>query len=209
MTKKALLSWGGWPGHDPERYASIFAPWMRGWGFDVDVTNDLDRFADAAALRAFDLIVPLWTLGTLTKEQEDGLLDAVSSGVGLGGFHGMCGAFTTNLRYKWMTGGQLVAHPKDCDASYSVQIADRDHAITRGLADFEMRGTEQYYMQIDPRIHVLATTRFDNGSVNPVAWTCTWDQGRIFYISIGHSPADFDVREPREMLERGLRWAAR
>jgi uncharacterized protein len=208
--KQALVSWGGWPGHDPERWGTIFAGWMREWGFGVDLTGDLDRFADADALaRRFDLIVPLWTLGTLEQRQEDGLLDAVARGVGLGGFHGMCGAFISSLRYKWMTGGQLVAHPQDCDASYSVQIADRDHEITRGISDFRMERTEQYYMHVDPKIHVLATTRFDNGSVNPVAWTTNWDQGRVFYISIGHAPSDFDAHEPREMLRRGLHWAAR
>jgi uncharacterized protein len=207
--KRALVSWGGWPGHDPEKWAGIFAGWARDWGFDVDVTGDLARFEDAEALAAFDLIVPLWTLGTLTKDQEAGLLAAVDGGVGLGGFHGMCGAFINNLGYKWMTGGQLVAHPLDCEASYSVEIVDRAHEITRGIGDFRMERTEQYYMHVDPKIQVLATTRFANGSVNPVVWTNDWGKGKVFYISIGHSPADFDVPEPREILRRGLLWAAR
>ena len=207
--KKCLLHWGGWEGHRPDEYKDVVSPWLETWGFAVEISNDLERFADREALAGFDLIFPLWTLGNLTKEQEDGLTGAVAGGVGLGGIHGMCGAFTDSLAYKWMTGGQLVAHPKDCEASYTVEIADHGHPITEGLADFRMENTEQYYMHVDPRIDVLATTTFGNGSVNPVVWTNEWEKGRVFYFSVGHYPHDFDVPEAREILRRGLSWASR
>jgi type 1 glutamine amidotransferase len=32
--------------------------------------------------------------------------------------------------------------------------------VTQGVEDFEVR-SEQYYMQVDPNIHVLAETTFD------------------------------------------------
>lgn len=205
---RALLSWGGWEGHRPAEYKEFVAAWMREWGFDVTVSNDLEDFVDADTLWRYDLIVPLWTLGKLTPAQETGLLEAVRRGTGFAGFHGTCGAFIESLRYKWMTGGQLVVHPGDSEASYDVHVVD-GHEITAGLHDFHMERTEQYYMHVDPRIHVLATTTFDNGSVNPVAWTTTWGEGRVFYISVGHFPRDFDVAEPREMLRRGFLWASR
>jgi type 1 glutamine amidotransferase len=181
---------------------------MYAWGFDVVVESDLDALRDAAALAAYRIVVPLWTLGRMTDAQEEGLVSAVAGGVGLGGFHGMCGAFCDNLRYKWMTGGQLVAHPRDTAASYRVTIVDRDHPVTRGVEDFDMTGTEQYYLHVDPTNHVLATTRFEDGSVIPAAWTRRWGEGRVFYLSVGHSPRDFVGSEPMELLRRGLCWAA-
>ena len=33
-------------------------------------------------------------------------------------------------------------------------------------------------------------------------------KGRIFYTSLGHVAADFEVPEALEMLKRGIRWAS-
>jgi len=55
-------------------------------------------------------VVPVWTMGRLTAEQEKGLCDTVASGAGLAGWHGtMCDSFRENTNYQWMTGGQWVA----------------------------------------------------------------------------------------------------
>jgi hypothetical protein len=43
----------------------------------------------------------------------------------------------------------------------------------------------------------------------PVVWKRTWGQGKVFYCSVGHVRADFDVDEAREIVRRGLVWAAR
>lgn len=210
MSKKALVSWGGWPGHKPEEWQEIVKSWLEEDGFEVDSSDDLDRFRDAGYLASLSLIVPVWTMGHMTPEQEQGLVDAVSGGVGLGGFHGMCAAFNDNLKYKFMTGGQMVGHPGDCDVFYSVEITDRDHEITAGLGDFEMRLTEQYFMHVDPGNKVLATTTFSAfGTVMPVIWTRSWGKGRVFYTTLGHAPVDFEVHEAFETLRRGLRWASR
>lgn len=57
-------------------------------------------------MMALDLIVPIWTMGTITREQEKGLLDAIASGFGVAGWHGGMGdAFRNNTTYQWMVGG--------------------------------------------------------------------------------------------------------
>jgi type 1 glutamine amidotransferase len=43
----------------------------------------------------------------------------------------------------------------------------------------------------------------------PVAWKRRWGAGRVFYCSLGHHIDDFDVPEAREIVRRGLLWAAR
>ena len=64
-----------------------------------------------------------------------------------------------------------VAHPGGRIPSYRVRITRPEHLITRGLGDFTMLNTEQYYMHVDPSNEVLATTQFESGCVMPVAWT--------------------------------------
>src|SRR5215208_6520421 len=77
----ALMVYGGWDGHEPKRCVDLFAPILQGHGFDVQLSDTLDAYLDAERMRSLDLIVPVWTMGTITKEQEAGLLGAVKGGV--------------------------------------------------------------------------------------------------------------------------------
>ncbi len=212
--KSALVVWGGWDGHQPKQCVDLFVPWMRDSGFDVEVTTSLDAYRDAAKLRRLDLIVQVFTMATITPEQEQGLTEAVRGGVGLAGWHGGLGdAFRSNPEYQFMVGGQWVAHPGGI-IDYGVHIVKRDDPITRGLADFKMH-SEQYYMHVDPLDEVLVTTTFTGahapwleGVVMPVAWKKRYGQGRVFYSSLGHVAADFDVPEALTLMKRGILWAA-
>lgn len=208
---RALFVYGGWNGHTPKESAELFARELTDAGFEVALRDTLEPLADVEALKGYDLVVPTWTMGQITDAQERGLCDAVSAGVGIAGWHGtMCDSFRSATRYQFMTGGQFVAHPGDIQPRYDVRIVDRDHPITRGLADFALPNSEQYYMHVDPSNHVLATTTFkEGGVVMPVAWTRLWGKGRVAYASFGHTYRDFDVPEAREMVKRALQWASR
>ena len=209
MTRKALIVWGGWDGHKPKECAELFAGELKKRGWEVEVSDTLETYKDAAKMAALNLVVPMWTMGKIEKEQEKGLLDAIASGVGIAGFHGgMCDAFRNNTNYQWMTGGQWVAHPGGL-IRYTINITNHDDPITRGLSDFTFEKSEQYYMHVDPSNEVLATTTFDTGCVMPAAWKRTWGKGRVFYASFGHTHEDFTVPEALEIVLRGMEWAAR
>jgi type 1 glutamine amidotransferase len=211
----ALLVWGGWEGHQPRECAVLWAEILSGEGFDVRLADTLDAYLDAERLRALSLIVPIWTMGVITPDQERGLLQAVAGGVGIAGWHGTMGdSFRNNPEYQFMVGGQWVAHPGNI-IEYDVNIVNHDDPITAGLADFHMR-SEQYYMHVDPSNEVLATTTFSgahaswiSGCVMPVVWKRHWGAGRVFYCSLGHQVSDFDVPEAREIVRRGMLWASR
>ena len=213
--KKALMVWGGWPGHEPKQCVDIFAPFLEEEGYDVEISDTLDSYLDEAKMKALDLIVPAWTQGTITKEQETGLLEAVKGGVGIAGWHGGMGdSFRNNINYQFMVGGQWVAHPGGI-IDYEVNIIDHEDPITRGLDDFRMH-SEQYLMHVDPSNEVLATTTFGGeycpwieGTVMPVIWKRMWGEGRVFYTSLGHVAVDFKVSEAKEIVERGMLWASR
>ena len=216
MTKTALINWGGWDGHEPEACANLFAELLREKDFEVKVVSDLDMYTDEAYMRSLNLIVPVWTMSDISDEQEAGLLETVKSGVGLAGWHGgMADSFRNRVEYQFMVGGQWVAHPGNI-IPYKVEITQAD-PITEGLADFEMN-SEQYYMHVDPSNEVLATTTFSGdygdaswiaGTVMPVVWKRYFGKGRVFYSSLGHVRKDFDVPEAREIMLRGMLWAAR
>ena len=212
--KKVLFVWGGWKGHEPEKCRDIFVPWMESEGAEVIVSDSLGVYTDQELMSSLDLVVQVWTMGKISKEQEKGLLDAVTSGVGIAGWHGGLGdAFRDNTKYQFMVGGQWVAHPGGV-IDYHVDIIDKKNNVTRGLDGFDMH-SEQYYMHVDPNVNVLVTTTFNgdhaewiDGAVMPVVWKKTFGKGRVFYNSLGHVAADFEVYEALEMMKRGIRWAS-
>ena len=215
MAKKALLVWGGWDGHEPKQCVDIFAPFLSQNGFLVEISDNLDTYLDRDKMLALNLIVPVWTMGSIKNEQEHGLLEAIKSGVGIAGWHGGMGdSFRNNVEYQFMVGGQWVAHPGGV-IDYRVNITNHTDPITTGLADFDMH-SEQYYMHVDPSNEVLATTTFGgqyapwiDGVVLPVAWKRKYGAGKVFYASVGHIARDFDVLEARTLVQRGMLWASR
>jgi type 1 glutamine amidotransferase len=214
--KSALVVWGGWEGHEPKQCVDIFAPWLESQGFKVEISHSLDAYLDLEKLKTFDLIVHIFTMSDITGEQERNLEAAVKSGVGLAGWHGGLGdAHRSAVEYQFMVGGQWVAHPGGV-IDYDVDITNPGDPITKGLKRrFHMK-SEQYYMHVDPAVEVLATTTFTgahapwiDGVVMPVVWKKLYGKGRVFYTSLGHVAADFDVPEARAIVQRGLLWAAR
>lgn len=212
--KQALIVWGGWDGHTPEQSAAVVAEMLRGSGFAVTVSDTTAAWADPG-LGAMDLIVPMVTMAQVAKDEVAGLIAAVRAGSGLAGFHGtMCDSFRAETDYQFMTGGQWVLHPGNI-IDYTVNITRPDDPVMAGLTDFAYR-SEQYYMHVDPANEVLATTTFTGehladvaNVVMPVVWKRRHGAGRVFYSSLGHSFAEFEVPQMRTIFERGALWAAR
>jgi type 1 glutamine amidotransferase len=212
--REALIVWGGWHGHEPEQCAAIVAGLLRDEGFQVHLENSTRAFA-SPQLATMSLIVPIYTMSKIEKDEVANLSQAVRDGTGLAGFHGGMGdAFREAVEYQFMCGGQWVAHPGNI-IDYRVNVTRPDDPVMDGIQDFDYH-SEQYYMHVDPSNEVLATTTFSGehapwieGVVMPVVWKRRHGQGRVFYSSLGHVAKEFDVPEMRTILRRGMAWAAR
>jgi type 1 glutamine amidotransferase len=214
---KALITWGGWDGHEPDKVATLFAEWLRDAGMAVEVTDSLSCFDDLAKLQAIDLIVPVWTMAKIEKQQALNACAAVASGVGIAGCHGgMCDAFRENVDWQFMTGAQWVAHPGNDGVDYGVRMVSEDPLVA-GVGDFSVK-TEQYYLHVDPAVKVHAVCDFPvvdgphsvNGPVAiPVVYTKGYGKGRVYYNALGHQKNVIDHGPAAELMRRGLLWAAR
>ena len=212
--KTALIVWGGWDGHTPERSAAVVRQMLERHGFHVRLENATAAFG-SPALHDLSLIVPMITMSTIAADECANLCAAVRGGVGLGGFHGTMGdSFRNETEYQFMVGGQWVSHPGNI-IDYRVNITRPDDAVVQGIGDFDYT-SEQYYMHVDPAIEVLATTTFSGehcawakGVVMPVVWKKIYGAGRVFYSALGHTADEFAVPQMATIMERGLVWAAR
>jgi len=213
--KKILMVYGGWDGHKPDVFTKRVSKWLNNEGAHVTISDSLGVYTNKDIMSSTDLIIQYWTMGQITKEQEKGLLEAIKNGTGIAGCHGGLGdSFRNNTRYQYMIGGQWVSHPGG-KINYTVDIINKKDPITIGLDTFEIQNTEQYYMHVDPNVQVLATTTFDGkhdnwikGSIMPLSWKKYFSNGRVFYLSIGHNPEDFNTVSAWKLLSRGIRWAS-
>ena len=209
-SKKALVVWGGMALHTPERSAHVVRELLEAEGFAVSVSDDYEALG-AENVGSNDLVVPLITDG-VAPEKIGNLVTAVRAGTGLAGFHmGLATTFRASVPFRYMAGVYWVQHPGNI-ITYRVDVGDGD--LLAGIESFE-HTSEQYYLNFDPAVDVLATTVFSGefhpwrkNVVMPVVFTTMHDQGRVFYSSLGHT-ADELVGPVREILRRGLLWAAR
>jgi len=219
MSKKALIVWGGWSGHQPKEVSEICERVLKLDGFEVERFDTLAPLHDMEKCNAADLIVPIWTMGGLDDKPGDAVFEAVRDhGTGIAGCHGgMCDAFRGHTEWQFMTGGQWVAHPGNDGTTYRVRVSTGSHPIVQGIQDFDYT-SEQYYMHTDPSNRVLATTEFPvaagphvpNGRFDmPVLWTRFYGKGRVFYSSLGHQADVFEIEPHLTIMRRGFLWAAR
>jgi type 1 glutamine amidotransferase len=212
--RTALIVYGGWEGHEPAECAAIYRRWLHEDGFTVRMETETKAFADPS-IHDLSLIVPIFTMSKIEKDEAENLTRAVQNGVGIAGHHGGMGdAFRDNVDYQFMVGGQWVAHPGNI-IDYTVDVTKPDDPIMQGIKSFPYH-SEQYYMHVDPSNEVLATTTFSGeyapwikGVVMPVVWKRHHGQGRVFYSALGHQAKEFEVSEMATILRRGINWAAR
>ena len=210
--KQALVVWGGMELHTPERGAHVVRELLEAEGFAVTVTGDYDALG-AEDVGSNDLIVPVITDGELAPEKINNLVAAVRAGTGLAGYHmGLATTFRANVAFRYMASVYWVQHPGNI-ITYRVDVGD--DPLLAGIESFE-HTSEQYYLNYDPAVEVLATTRFSGefhpwrkDVVMPVVFTTMHDQGRVFYSSLGHTADELVGGPVREILRRGLVWAAR
>lgn len=209
--RRALLLHGGWEGHEPDRSAAFAEERLLG-GFDV-VRADDPGVLRPEVLCEFDVLLPVWTFGSLSVAQESALLDAVAAGMGVVAWHGAASAFLASRAHKHLLGGAFVAHPGDEGVTYTVRFSG-DDPLVEGLGDLTVT-TEQYHLLVDPAVKVLATTRMDGAAMDwlagvemPVAWSRRWGRGRVFYCSLGHRVSVLEHGTVCTLLRRAAVWAA-
>lgn len=138
-------------------------------------------------------------------------------------------------RFMDLLGSQFVAHPPM--GRFTVDVVDPGHPLTAGLAAFETLD-ELYLAEMRAPVQVLLQTRFSGAAPGfiqaqwldeaprPILYLRKAGMGEVAYFNLGHARGHYDAphRTPywphlergswetpafRDILARGLRWAAR
>ncbi len=94
------------------------------------------------------------------------------------------------------------------DQRLRIHVAKTEHPITAGLSDWEMIDETYEMASADADNDILLTT--DHAEcMETIAWAREFGQARVFCLQSGHDDQTFIDANFREVLRRGILWAAR
>jgi hypothetical protein len=171
-------------------------------GVELEVSHDRGVLA-GDKLEAYDVCVLCITMGELTDEQEQAIVDFVEGGRGLFAIHSATVVDEKHTRYINLIGGRFAHHSPYHE--FQVKIVDSEHPITSGIDDFKIRD-ELYVLDRHPEnAHILATALWED-KVQPLVYTRSYGKGKVLYNAMGHDEAAYDHPAFRKLVVQGLRW---
>lgn len=209
ITKVLVLVGGDSTYHNFEEIGNFLKKIVKEGYCDVFLTEDLDFFLPVN-IKEFDIIITYTIKGTLTKAQEEGLLNAIKGNSketkgrskGFIGLHGATVSFLDSINYLQMIGGKLLSHPPI--NSYTFGVTDLSHPITKGITNFCLKD-ELYLIEIYNPIDTLLTCKY-NGLIYPIAWVKPYGLGKVFYLGLGHGKEQLSNKCIQKMIKNAIKW---
>jgi type 1 glutamine amidotransferase len=223
----------GQNGHDWRSTTPVLRSVLEQTGrFEVRVTEEF-RGAGPETLAPYDVVVlnyyesrkPELRWG---ERADTALMNFVRGGKGLVVYHFSAAAFDGWTEFEKMSAGNWRPNNGHHSArhDFTVDIKDKDHPITRGLAASYPQANDELYANLkwqpEGTFHVLATAWDDHslyrpnekqpipgkGLNQPMLWTVDYGKGRMFATALGHDTDAMKSEVFRITLARGTEWAA-
>lgn len=202
--------------------------------FDVRVEQE-PAGLNATALAPYDVIVLDYNGPRWGQPAESAVAMFVKTGKGLVVVHGASYAFgelellgdghkRTGIKeppwpeFGEMTGATWTEGPPKTGHGkrhvFEVKFTDRQHPIASGMPEsFRISDELYHHLAMKPGAKVLARA-FDSpgiggtGKEEPVLWTLTYEQGRVFHTTLGHDTSAMQEPGFIASFARGVEWAA-
>jgi type 1 glutamine amidotransferase len=97
----------------------------------------------------------------------------------------------------------LSAYAHDLDIP--VQVVNRDHPVTEGIADFVIHDEGYTHLQMAQGITPLLTTDHP-GCASPLGWVNECEGSTIVYLMLGHDRQAYDHPSYRQLILQSLQW---
>ncbi len=179
---------------------------------------------DAGLLRPglekdYDVLVRYDMVHKVTPQQEQAFQELMQKGIGLVALHHNINAHPDWSEYckiiggKWILGDCQIEGRKYHKSAWKhgqeihVTVADHEHPITRGLADFTIHDETYGGYYVSPAVTLLLKT---NHPLNDpqIAWVTHYGQSKVAYLQLGHDSQAWGNPNYPVLVERMIRWAA-
>jgi hypothetical protein len=182
--------------------------------FDVRVCEDAGVLDSAATLKRYDVVfLHLYNANTptLSDAAKENLLSFVRGGKGFVVSHLSSASFKEWDEFRKLCGRYWLMNTSGHGprSVFTARVADKNDPITKGLEDFQADDELYAKLQGDTPIHVLVEADSDwSKKTEPLAFTTTYGQGRVFHETFGHDAKALANESIRKLIARGTEWAA-
>jgi uncharacterized protein len=207
-----------YPGHLWRQTAPALAEALRKDPRLEVVTVEDPGFLDSTAIQKYDLLLlhfQNWEQPGPGERARENLRQFVEGGKGVGLVHFACGAWHdewpefSNIAGRMWAGPGPGVRQHDPFGPFRVELAKPEHAIVRGMADFDTQDELYTCLVGDHPIEVLAQAKSKvDGKYYPMAFASSYGKGRTFHCVLGHDAKCLSVPAVQELYRRGCSWAA-
>ncbi len=177
--------------------------------------GDTAHIAKLAELKPGDIdVLVFYTVGgKLEPAAEQALQKFVEAGGGLVAIHGATASFGGSKTWFNLVGARFAGH---APGTYNlvIDITDKKHPITTGVAAFPVNDEEYTYKFAEGvKRHVIARfkerpPKSKEKTNNDVLWTIEVGKGRVFHCGLGHDVKAWSTPEFQKLILQGIHWAA-
>jgi type 1 glutamine amidotransferase len=216
-TRVLLVTGIDYPGHPWRETAPVLRKLLEADArLKVKVVEDPAALA-SPQLKEWDVVIIHfmdWEVPGPGPEARENLRLFVSNGKGLMLTHFACGAWDNNEWPEFRKLAGRVWDPKlrahDPHGKFTVEIADPDHPITKGLQPFETLDELYTCLAGEVPIHVVAKSKSKvDGKNYPMGFVLEYGQGRVFHCPLGHDARAYAAPGVGELLRRACAWTAK
>ncbi len=202
-------------------------------GFQTDLADQYDVFTPENLSRYDAVILNNTThLKFPDPAQEQALLDFVSDGKGLVGYHAASDNFYEHPESAAMIGGQFNGHPWNAGGTWAFKLDDPDHTLNRAFDGQGFWHQDEIYQYrpdsyVGPEVLRLLVSldmskepvraQIKEGGRNddygdgprevPVSWVRDFGDGRVFVTNLGHREETFWNPEVLRHMLDGIQFA--
>ena len=165
----------------------------------------------------YDVLVFYHMWQKSTPGQEKIFADCIREGKPVVALHHSICAFDAWPEYWKIIGGKYVHQPTIIDGKeyakcsyihdlhFKAVVADKKHAVTKGVKDFDLfdETYKGYYISAD--VHPLLTTN-EVSSNSVIGWTHQYGKARVVTLQSGHDTPTFQNESFRKLLKQAIEW---
>lgn len=155
----------------------------------------------------------------IMPKQQENFLKLLDKGVGLVILHHANAAYN-NWPLFWKIAGveyhfkpweengvKMAPSGYKGNVKFKIHVADPNHPITCGLADYDFVDETYCRTSIDAGVHALLTTD-EPSSDKTIGWVKTYGHSRVCYLQSGHDQTAYQNPNYRTLVVRAIRWTA-
>jgi len=185
----------------------------------VEQEEDYSEFLENVNRRPYDVLV-LYNMGQdISEKRKENFMKMLDKGVGLVVLHHAIANFNDWPEYWNIIGARYYLKPIDepdkkhlrsqykHDVDFRVKIEDKDHPVTKGIEDFDIKDETYKLYDVWPDNHVLLTTDAPT-SEKVIGWTRKYKNSNVCFIQLGHDSQAYFNPAYRKLVLQAIQWSA-